>query len=404
MIPQQLLPKACAHKVCHSSIHEAHLHVPPSFGEPETSGWGAALLDDLAPQMAKIVYEIRVQVKKYRPEDGGQTIVSEASKKLRVKPAFEEEPPLDLGIYGKHEDHCLRQEKTIRKGVLKGKMGRLVMEAFQPKEFALPAIPAGKPVPAISTMVKISLRFDPVDEKSPPPRLGSLNSKLKVSTYYAASPRQNYPSRATLAFDMSQGYISEFLALSNMCVSSVEWRRHEGWESPISRRDSALSTISTMTTATISSNTASAASIPDPSANYKGRSFYTATVLVPLTLPTNKHFVPTFHTCLVSRVYGIHLGLSCGPIGSSLTLKLPVQISSEGSVGSAERRRRSVWVDEAIMEVDEAFEPRNTGPPPEEYLGQSQLGGEANDLPGYSMFSHPGIVGDRPPLQAPVRV
>jgi len=245
-------------------------------------------------------------------------------------------------------------------------------------------------------MVKLVLRFDPADEDSPPPRLGSVGTKMKVSTYYAASPRRNFPTRANLAFDMTQGYISEFLNLSSMCIASVDWRKHEGWESPISRRDSTMSTASTMTTATISSNTASSAVILDPSANYKGKSFYTATVLVPLSLPTNKHLVPTFHTCLVSRVYGIHVSLTCNgqSIIPSLTLKLPVQISSLGSVAGIERRRQSHSVLQAVMEADAAFEPRNMGPPPDAFLGQSQLGSGSNEPPGYSLRQS-GLVRDR---------
>lgn len=390
-IPEQLLPKACTHKIVHDGVRDAHLQVPPSFGDPELSGYGGVLLDDMAPLMAKIVYSVRVQMFKFRPEEDAHTLIVESSKKLRVKPAFEEQPPLDLDIYGKHEDYCLRQEKTIRKGMLKGKLGRLAMESTQPKGFRLPAVPLGEQIPEVSTMSKVVLRFDPASEDCPPPRLGSMGSKLKVSTYYASGPRTGYPSRANLAFDTSQGYISEFVSLSSMCVASAGWRRHESWESPISRRDSALSTMSTATTATMNSNHVSSTAILEPTRSYKGKSFYTATVLVPLNLPRHKHLVPTFHTCLVSRVYGVHLSLGVnGGMGPSMTLKLPVQISSEGSVASAARRRQSMYVDQAIFDADAAFEPRNMGPPPDAFLGQSQLpGGAANEPPAYAFETFP---------------
>lgn len=391
-IPEHLLPKACVHKCQHDGVREAHLHVPPSFGDKESSGFGSALLDDMAPLMAKILYSIKVQVLRAHPADDTLLVIVEASKKLRVKPAFEEQPPLDLDIYGKHEDYCLRLEKTIRKGMLKGKLGKLVMEASQPKGFRLPAVPAGAPIPAVSTKVKLSLRFDPVDENTLPPRLGSLNSKLKVATFFACAPRINYPSRATLAFDGSQGYISEFLNLSSMCIANVDWRKHESWESPASRRPSSFSDDSVVSSTF--SNTSSSAAIPEPSSGYKGKTFYTATVLVPLSLPKSKNLVPTFHTCLVSRVYGLHINLSYNgqTVGSSLTLKLPVQISSEGSVSSVERRRHSLYIEQATLDANAAFEPRNMGPPPDTFLGQSQLpGARSNEPPSYSFEPFPGM-------------
>jgi len=282
--------------------------------------------------------------------------------------------------------------------VLKGKLGRVAMEASQPRAFRLPAALVGSDMPSVSTMVKLVLRFDPAEESSPPPRLGSVSSKLKIATHYAASPRNNFPSRASLAIDMTQGYISEFASLSSICIASVDWRKHESWESPESRRDSAVSTASTMRTvrsmseASIMSNTVSTSLIPEPTTAYKGKSFYSATVLVPLSLPTNKHFVPSFHTCLISRVYGVHLNLSCNgqALGPSFTLKLPVQISSEGSVTGEARRRQSMFAEQATLDTEAAFEPRNTGPPPDAFLGRSQLGGrQENELPGYASQATP---------------
>jgi hypothetical protein len=400
-VPEHLLPKACVHKTHHDGVREAHLQVPPSFGDPELSGYGSTLLDDMAPMMAKVLYSIKVQVFKIHPSDDNQLLIVDASKKLRVKPAFEERPPLDLDMYVKHEDYCLRQEKTIRKGMLKGKLGKLVMETSQPKAFKLPAVPAGAPVPAVSTKVKLALRFDPADENTQPPRLGSLNSKLKVATFFASTPRMGYPSRTTLAYDGSQGYISEFLNLSSMCLANVDWRKHESWESPASRRDSAVSEDSAVST--VHSNSSVSVAIPEPSLGYKGKTFYTATILVPLSLPTNKNFVPSFHSCLVSRVYGLHVNLSCNgqAVGSSVTLKLPVQIASEGSVSSLERRRRSLYVEQAQFDADAAFEPRNIGPPPDFFLNQSQLtdgGRSSNEPPSYSFHGFPGMMGSRVPV------
>lgn len=388
-VPEQLLPKACQHKYHHEAVREAHLQVPPSFGDPALSGFGSTLLDDLAPLMTRIVYSVSVELYRDHPNDGTQIVFAEATKKLRIKPAFEEKPPIDLDIYGKHEDYSLRQEKTMRKGMLKGKLGRLVMETSQPSAFKLPAISPGMSHEPVTTKVKIALRFDPTEEATQPPRLGSLNSRIKVATFFASAPRVNFPSRSALAYDGTQGYISEFVNLSSMCVASVEWRKHDASESPISRRASAVSQDST--NSIVRSTSASQSAILEPSSDYKGKSFYTATILVPLALPMNKNFVPSFHTCLVSRVYGLHisLGLSGQAFGSTVTLKLPVQITSEGSVGSLERRRQSSFMQMAHIDAAFAFEPRNVGPPPDFFLNQSRLESRAdvsNEPPSYSVF------------------
>lgn len=383
VVPEQLLPLACVHKIAHPIIRDSHLQLPPSFGDPILSGYGPTLLDDMAPDMAKITYAVKVKLLK---DDGGETsTIAETSKKLRIKPAYEEQPPIDID--GTHEDYCHRQEKTIRKGVLKGKLGRLVIEASQPKSFCLPAVPVGEAISAVSTMAKVVLRFDPASESCPPPRLGSLSSKLKVCTYFATTPRQALPSRTQMNFDMTQGYISDMVQLSSMCVASVDWKKHEAWESPESRRASTLSTMSTMSRMTIGSNTLSPGVIPDASSSYKENSFYTASILVPSSLPTTKHLVPTFHSCLVTRQYALHLNLSTHgqPLGPSVNLKLPIQISSEGSVGAVQRRRMSEEAVQAAMDAEATFMPRNIAPPSDEYLGTSAVGSTA-EPPGYNSF------------------
>ena len=359
VVPTHLLPRACAHNCDNDHVKETHLLLPPSFGDPDLCGYDGKLLDDFAPDMARVSYCIKVKMTKWR-DDGTENVVSEASKRLRIKPAYEEQPPLNIDS---DDEYCGRLEKTLRKGLVKGKLGHLVMEASQPKSFRLPATAPGDAIPSITTMAKVKLRFDPHDESSQPPRLSSLSSKLKVTTFFASTPRHAFPSRTTTFPDMSQGYISDAVPLSTLCVASVDWHRHEAGStvpipstSPL-RRDSALSTSSACSS---DYNT-----IPAPSSHYHQHlPFYTATVIVPLSLPTNKHFVPTFHNCIISRIYALSLHLTTHgqPLGPSLTLKIPIQISAEGSLNSVERRRMSERAEEAVREADAVFEPRLMGP------------------------------------------
>lgn len=352
VVPEKLLPRACPHTVKGDNIKQAHMNLPPSLGDASISSYNGVLRDDMAPEMAKISYSITARVTRVFHSDELEHNIATASKKVLIKPALEEQPP--LSVDEKSEEYRLRQEKTIRKGMLKGKLGKIVVEAEQPRSFHIPARNPdhASDIEPISTKAKIRLRFDPADRNSQPPKLGSLSSKLKVNTFFASSARRSFPEKAGMGFDMSQGYYDESITLSTRCVASVQWIRHETSSPSLHRRESNDSGISDCSDEVGASDT------------YSGGVYYTAQLVVPVTLPTNKHFVPTFHSCLVSRVYALGLQLSLGPQHTaSFSLKVPIQISAEGSVGGAAQRRASdaaVW---ALQEAEALFEPRSTVAP-----------------------------------------
>ncbi|KAL5338122.1 hypothetical protein BJX70DRAFT_388833 [Aspergillus crustosus] len=58
-------------------------------------------------------------------------------------------------------------------------------------------------------------------------------------------------------------------------------------------------------------------------------SAYTATLLVPVTLPKDKSFIPTFHSCLMSRVYSLDFQISVQHSSSVVKLRVPMQIAAE---------------------------------------------------------------------------
>ncbi|KAF2758717.1 hypothetical protein EJ05DRAFT_476029, partial [Pseudovirgaria hyperparasitica] len=373
VVPQHLLPRACSHKVDNDTVRDAHLRLPPSMGDPEVSGFASNLLDDMAPEMAKVLYVIKVRGLQYRPEDDEALIVVDRVRKVRIKPAFEEQPPLSVDVAGA-SDYRLRQVKTIRKGLLKGKSGTLIMEASQPKPLHLPGARTGEaPVP-ISTVAKVVLRFDPTDDSQQPPKLGSLTSRLKVITFHSSVPRTCFPVKSTLAYDISQGYYCMALPLASRCIANTQWERQDGSSSPVFRRDSAASTVESSLTG-----------IPAPSDNYHGKTFYTARILVPITLPYNKNFLPTFHSCLISRTYTLSLSLSTptSSLASALTLKVPIQVSQGVSPEA------SATIDEeleAAQDVEDMMRPRFVSPPSDEY-GNSQS--MDTDLPPQYTFFAP---------------
>jgi hypothetical protein len=380
-IPSQLLPKACSHRAS-EHIRDTHLSLPPSIGDPDLAGFGSTLLDDMAPEMSKIVYGIKVKIVHTRGTEG-ISVLAEKMKKVRVKPAFQEQPPLNIDY---NDEYRPRQEKTVKKGLFKGKLGTMTAKTIQPP----PLVIAGARSPeirAITTMSRLVIRFDPAEENSAPPKLGSLATKMKVCTYYASAPRHNFPTRSTLGFDLSQGVYTESVPLSNLCIASAQWKKHDAAANPppqsFVRRDSGISDCST----TSDADSGFAAGMLPASEDYKPGTFYTAQIFVPITLPVNKNFIPTFHSCLISRTYTLGLQFSAHG-GPSMHLKVPVQICAEGSdTGIEEARARSVEESAVRAAMVDEFAPRSlsTG----EVRRSGSLGARQELPPGYEAFAPP---------------
>ncbi|KAF2155272.1 hypothetical protein K461DRAFT_253492 [Myriangium duriaei CBS 260.36] len=386
VVPQQLLPRVCRHTITSAAVQHEHLKLPPSFGDKSVAGRGRHLLDDIAPDMARIKYCVSVTLRESPKHENIPEQPIEKTKLVRILPAVEENPPMDTE--GPDCDYVLRHEKDIRKGVFKGKLGRLVIEAAQPKAMCIPSYKSEDQTPE-STMVTVNLRFDPADSKSSAPKLGYLNSKLKVSSFFSSSARAKLPTKKDTQWDLNQGLHSETLNLASRCLGNVEWtfNKDDDAISRDRRHSSAASSLSDL------------GAVPEASKKYKGEGFWTAKLVVPISLPMNKAWIPTFHTCLVSRTYslGIHLSVPTGGIGSGMDLKLPLQLTSEGNLESLRSTRNSLSLQEQAveaMEADDFFAPRTVSPIDATYVGRSNIGPVtelAADLPPqYDSFARSG--------------
>src|SRR2546421_4596464 len=69
VVPDRILEHACAHRYANDQVHEEHLKLPPSMGDPNMASDGAVILDDMAPYMTRITYAIRVKVVRSRGTD-----------------------------------------------------------------------------------------------------------------------------------------------------------------------------------------------------------------------------------------------------------------------------------------------------------------------------------------------
>ncbi|KAL8776428.1 MAG: hypothetical protein Q9213_008277 [Squamulea squamosa] len=391
-VPQQLLPKSCDHTIDNDVVRQAHLQLPPSLGDPLTSVWGKTMMDDMAPEMSVVSYSIRVRLTSGREEKTGKhIIIAEENKRVRVIPAVPEHPPL-MVLDGKQDDYRLRKEKPLKRGTFQKKMGTLVMESTQPSSLHLPPLRSENPCP-VTTMATINLRFDPASPEIQPPRLGSLVTKLKVATFFASKPMRDIPNRSTdYHYSSERGIYVETVPLSSRCVMSVAWVKHTPPDTP-PRRDS------TKADSPIASSASSTA--PAASESYiEGQAYYTAHLVVPITLPgkvegnsNHKIFVPTFHTCLVSRVYALDFTLSCHTPGASVTvpemhLKLPIQISAEPNADARPKISEGEAQAIARREAAESLHSRNIAPPSPAYTEQAQLAGVGPSSPRYAGSAH----------------
>jgi len=371
VVPEMLLPRVCRHGITSSHVQQEHIRLPPSFGDRAVAGRGKQLLDDLAPEMARIRYCVNVTLREIAKFDCMVEQHTIQSKKVRILPRVEEYPPIDTD--GVESDYVLRQEKDVRKGLFKSKLGRLVMEATQPQSLRIRSPQSDEQAPE-STVVKVALRFDPAEGKGAPPNLGNLTTRLKVATFFSSAARGKLPEKKDTQWDMNQGLHCESITLASRCLGHVDWTWNS--EEEFSRRSSTVSSMSDIF------------STPDASSKYKGEGFWTAQIVMPVSLPANKAWIPTFHTCLVSRTYslGVHLAVPTGTIGHGIDLKLPVQLSSQGRFEGTMRPHSLSLDEQAVeaMEADEFFAPRTISPMHASFTGRSSIGqrtDSAADLP-----------------------
>ena len=256
--------------------------------------------------------------------------MAEGSKKLRIIPATEEQPPLDVNIGGDDRyDYKMRGERKIKKGTFQKRLGRLVVQAKQPQSLKLPYFKGPNADCSPITMATMNLRFDPVEESSPLPSLNTCTARLKVATCFTSIPMDEIPTKSSDYHTSNvRGIFVEAVNLSSLSLSNVEWEKR-------------LSSIDL----TDPQNS----EIPGPSEGWIGGAFYTAKVAVPISLPKgNKLLVPSFHSCLLSRIYAVDLNLTVSTpsttiIDPQVHLKLPIQVSSEGNPNATPRISEQVW-------------------------------------------------------------
>ncbi|KAE8387119.1 hypothetical protein BDV23DRAFT_195970 [Aspergillus alliaceus] len=307
VIPERLLPQSCDHEQSDVIIRPTHTQLPPTFG---SHGPGGSYLNDMAPDTCQISYVIRVRILKESPGDSRPLRpFVDVSRKLRVIPIINRE--LLRKVNEKGRQHSMRREKPVKCGLIKQNLGQLVVTACPPEPILLDHLGSG--THTTDTAITVHLQFHPKGDEQPP-QLKTLQIKLSVLTFHASTPWKSHP----LGVDsIDPGEIHQDLAikevpLSSYSFASTGWTKQSSSKGP-TRSLRLLTKERRLGESLIQGN------------------YYTTSITVPITLPKNIHFVSTFHSCFISRIYNLNLCVSYympkkSILKSTLTLKVPITL------------------------------------------------------------------------------
>ncbi|KAK3306596.1 uncharacterized protein B0T15DRAFT_566335 [Chaetomium strumarium] len=345
VIPRELTINACSHEVS-DQVQEHHVLLPPSLG-----GWQR---DDMGPKMAKVEYAVKARVLRDDAVSSKKIRIMEASEPIQVLPATPQQPPLD--ITDRDKLYRMSKAKMLRRNLLSTKLGRLTAEAQQPSPAVLSR--DGRRVMS-HPMAHVKLTFEPESARTLPPTITSVSAKLTAHTYFASGTISSFPNIG----EWNQPYLLDRRGqfFSSVPLPAVTLAEQPAWtpittpvSPPITRRDSGYCSSSSDEAATSrSSGCGEQLRVPlSPSDRQKQKNKcnssqtqiqsqqqqqqHTTTLQIPLSLPTDKRtFVPTFHSCLASRVYTVQLTLHTSTRGATNTVSLivPLQIAVEGHTG-----------------------------------------------------------------------
>lgn len=443
VLPGFLTLNACSHLIKSDHLRHQHLRLPPSMGAFARGGWEK---DDMAPHMAEVVYSIKARVWRTSsagPGPGSSSKIMEAAKPIQVLPASAEDAP--LSITAADMLYKMSRTKTLRRNLLSSKLGTLTVSGQQPR--ALVLHPDGTLAAGSAVQLDLAFEPACPDAAaaSPPPRLAGVATKVCAHTFYSSGAIRTAPDAGNW---LAQGVASRHGTYSTSVAlpdpagppPSLVWcaQKQQQQQQYLNRRDSGYgsdsagedddcsgcddssdrsttppaparpeqrrrSLASLLSSSSISSKSAPGPHTPSPYPSRRQRHRspedgptttiaateavrHTATLHVPLSaLPTaKKTFVPTFHSCILSRVYVLRVTLTLA-LGSgsgsnvSVSLDLPLQIAvasaaaAEGQDGS-----ESDEGDEMLPSWEDAVEDAFL-------LGGGSSGGSGGDvLPGYA--------------------
>ncbi|KAI0193804.1 arrestin [Astrocystis sublimbata] len=375
VIPQQLTLSACSHRAPNDVLKEEHLRLPPSMG-----GWGK---DDFSPTMSRVTYSVRARVYQDGSEGKSEKMM-EALQDFKMIPTVSEDAPLDVTPQDKL--YAMSKSKTLRKSILSPKLGKVTVVAQQPA----PAMISSDGHSVTPTTAHLNVEFEPESNDSQPPKVISVTSKIAALTYYSACGINQFPNTKDWVRAINsdgRGAYSGSAQLPTTSIKSAPWEQHLTSQG---RRDSGYESAGLLSD---SEHSANGRHSPPPkregrkSTKRNAPYYYTTKVQIPVEFQgTKKQFIPTFHSCITSRVYVLWMAVTLagsGGLSSTINVGVPLQI---GVSPEQDSRVDSTGLPtfEAAMEdaslgegMEDYFQPRTIAIPNIEFR---------SELPGYAEF------------------
>jgi hypothetical protein len=287
-VPSGLLPQVCQHACEYSDVQSYHLQLPPSLGLGKRTGI-SSMFSHVDPDAVTITYSVRFQATEINLTTNQPCGIIDTAHRIFILPSLEEMPP--LLVLPVHCDYQLSKWVILR-SLLRRSIGNIIVTANQPKPIQL-RVSKSQLLQPTTTSLPLYLEYRPACRHRALPRITTIRSKLRVKTYYGvdfwdhlpgqAIPDRNHPLHRLFWRDVS---------LPSRKLTTTEW---------------------------------TAGGCAD-------KCIYNIPLSLPIALPGDVLYVPTFFSCLVSRVYALTVEIIFEHpeliLGSSVTLTVPIQICS----------------------------------------------------------------------------
>ncbi|RAK73235.1 arrestin domain-containing protein, partial [Aspergillus fijiensis CBS 313.89] len=282
VVPCALPLQACQHSCRHGQVHEEHLSLPPSLGTLGLRKKSLHGKDDMAPETASVIYHISLRISKKSFKAGTTAPIVEWEHPINIRPLRVERAPVLVPRESKF--YCLRREVAITRGFSRALQGVLSAQAVQPTAIA----PGKTPF----RMVPIDLHYRALSG-APPPKLSAIKVELQAITLFGAKPWSDFPDLTNpVTWGRHQNHYIYPVSLADMQPGPLKWQ-------PKSTDDET-----------------------SPS--------FRSTIQVPVELPGDFDYPPTFSHCFISRVYALRVDICYRAPGawgrSRVSMTVPLQI------------------------------------------------------------------------------
>lgn len=282
-VPHHLSEASCNHFICNDLIRKAHLQPPPSFGDPTIAGLGGSLCNDFAPPACTIIYTIQVKLNRKSYVSEKQQTMLQKGLKIRVKPTGD---VFNSSLMYSRDQYCLEQSIDFPKGHSKSTSGRLVATLIAPEYFYLPLRGTDG---LMHQTIRLSLRFEKNGAHGGMPRIYSLGGRITATTFFTESCHHDIPTKRKDIFGKGINFSDSILTTFSYSIALLQWTSEQS-------------------------------------------DCYSATLLVPIK-GSHPLIIPTFHSCLISRIYTLDLQLKLhGARSIKLTAPMPILFREDQSI------------------------------------------------------------------------